>query len=195
MAEQFEGKTQNLRAFMLLHRVRDLLFRCQDRAVGEFGLTAEQYSVLVAIAFLDDPVRATDIGRWMDRKVNSISMIVDRMVRAGLVSRERDLPDRREVRLAITKEGEQALKAANPKVSRLVEDILSSLSREDAHNLIRTLETLRDRAARYYNPEVNIREMATYETEDMASLMRRMARYHSTDAPKTARRGRARRRK
>ena len=195
MAKQSQDKTQNLRAFMLLHRVRDLLFRCHDRVVGEFSLTAEQYSVLVAIAFLDDPVRATDIGRWMDRKVNSISMIVDRMVKAGLVSRERDLPDRREVRLAITKQGEKALKAANPKVSHLVEEILSSLSNGDTRTLIGILETLRDRAARYYNPEVNIQEVATYETEDMSLFMKRIARYHSTEDPKAPRRDSASRRK
>jgi DNA-binding MarR family transcriptional regulator len=138
MAQKPKGESQNLKAFMLLYRIRDLLFRCQDQAVARYGLTAEQYSVLVAIAFLGPPVRATDIGRWMDRKVNSVSMIVDRMVKSGLVRRARDLPDRREVRLALTGTGEQSLRAANPVVFRLIDEVMSSLPPEDTGTLIRS---------------------------------------------------------
>ena len=195
MTEEPKGESQNLKAFMLLHRIRDLLFRCQDQAVAKFGLTAEQYSVLVAIAFLDAPVRATDIGRWMDRKVNSVSMIADRMVKAGLVRRTRDLPDRREVRLAMTSKGEQALKSANPPVSKLVDEILSSLPHEETHTLIRLLETLRDRAIQYCCPKVNINELLSYETEDMARFMKRMSKYTSNLQPEAKRRGSPKRKK
>ena len=40
-------------------------------------------------------------------------MIVDRMVKAGLVRRARDKGDRRAVHVAITSKGENALKPAN----------------------------------------------------------------------------------
>ncbi|MBE0430552.1 MAG: MarR family transcriptional regulator [Dehalococcoidia bacterium] len=194
MKGKLEGKSQNLKAFMFLHRTRDLLFRCQDRVVAESGLTAEQYSVLVAIAFLDAPVRATDIGRWMDRKVNSVSMIVDRMVKAGLVRRARDLPDRREVRLAMTSKGEQALKSANPPVARLVEEVFSSLSRDQTETLIRLLETLRGRALQHCYPEVNTEDLLSYETEDMDRFLKRMSRYTPGGEPPVKRRRSARRR-
>ena len=189
MVQKPRGESQNLKAFMLLYRIRDLLFRCQDQAVARYGLTAEQYAVLVAIAFLEAPVRATDIGRWMDRKVNSVSMIVDRMVKAGLVTRARDLADRREVRLALTGTGEQALRAANPIVLKLIDQIMSSLPAEDAGTLIRLLETLRDRAMGYCYPDVTLGELLSYETEDMARFLKRLSRYTSDSAPKRPRRG------
>ena len=116
MPEELEREGPGWKAFMSLHRTRDLLFRCQDRVVFEFGLTAEQYSVLFAMKYLNAPVRPTDIGRLLERKVNSVSMIADRMVKAGLIDRVRDLSDRREVRLIITGKGEQAFKAATPAV-------------------------------------------------------------------------------
>lgn len=149
MSEDFAGGSPDLKAWMLLHRTRDLLFRCEDRVVGKFGLTAEQYSVLVAIKHLDDPVRPTDVGRLVDHKVNTVSMIVDRMVNAGLVERLRDLPDRRAVRLVVTSKGEKALKPANPAVSKLIKEILSPVSREDMDTLAKLLETIRDKAHRH----------------------------------------------
>ena len=63
MPKKFKAESPYLKASTLLYLTRDALFRCVDRAVAEFGLTAEQYTVLTAIKDLDDPVRPTDIGR------------------------------------------------------------------------------------------------------------------------------------
>ena len=177
MPKELKDEGQSLKAFMLLHRTRDLLFRCQDRAVAEFGLTAEQYSVLLAIEYLDDPVRATDIGRWMERKVNSISMIVDRMVRAGLVERIRDLPDRRAVRVVFTSKGKRAFELATPEVWKLIDEMFSPLPHEEKRTLIRLLETLRERALKHLNPGTDVRAIATYGTDDASRLLKRMRRY------------------
>jgi len=177
MPEELKDEGQSLKAFMLLHRTRDLLFRCQDRAVAKSGLTAEQYSVLLAIEYLDDPVRATDIGRWMERKVNSISMIVDRMVRAGLVERIRDLPDRRAVRVIFTSKGKRAFELAAPEVWKLIDEIFSPLPHEEKRTLIRLLDTLRGRALKHLNPGTDVRAIATYGTDDASRLLKRMRRY------------------
>jgi DNA-binding MarR family transcriptional regulator len=149
MPKESNGAQLRLDARMALHRTRDLLFRCEDRVVNEFGLTAEQYTVLLAMKHLDDPIRPTDISRWVDHKVHTVSMIVDRMVRAGLLERVRDLPDRREVRLTITKRGEKALQPAGEAASRLIAEILSPLSYEDTETLVRLLQTVRDRAEQH----------------------------------------------
>jgi len=134
---------------MSLQRTRDLLFRCEDQLVAEFGITAEQYSVLTAMEDLDEPVRATDIARRLGHKVNSVSMLVDRMVKAGLITRERDLTDRRAVRLSMTSKGKRALEQATPAVSKLIEDLLSPLSHEDKDTLIGLMEMLRGQALQH----------------------------------------------
>lgn len=146
MPQETNGANLRLEARMLLHRTRDVLFRCEDRAVNEFGLTAEQYTVLLSMKHLEAPIRPTDISRWVDHKVHTVSMIVDRMVRAGLLERVRDLPDRREVRLIITRRGEKALQPATEAASRLIDEILSPLSDEDTETLVKLLRTLREKA-------------------------------------------------
>ena len=146
MPKQSEDNGLYPKASVALYRTRDLLFRCEDRTVGKFGLTAEQYSVLAAIKQLDDPVRPTDVGRLLDHKVNTISMIVDRMVNAGLVDRVRDLADRREVRLIIAPKGEKAFKPAHAAATKLSKEMLAPLSQDEVKTLIRLLETIRTKA-------------------------------------------------
>ncbi len=86
----------------MAHRTRDLLRKCEDKVLGEYNIIAEQYTALIAIEYLDDPVRPTDVARWLLRKGNSASMIIDRLVKAGLVRRVRGMHDRRVVRVVIT---------------------------------------------------------------------------------------------
>jgi DNA-binding MarR family transcriptional regulator len=187
MSGELDGNSLTLRTLLLLHRTRDMLFNLEDRVFSEFGLTAEQYTVLVAIKYFDDPVRPTDIGRWVGHKVNTVSMIVDRMVRSGLVKRMRDLPDRREVRLVITSKGEQAFKPATPAVWDLILDIMSSLSEQDKRILVKLLEKVRDRALQHLSPESGPGESASYEATDLPRLMKRMAKYETGNGGRRAR--------
>jgi DNA-binding MarR family transcriptional regulator len=85
-----------------------------DRTLGEYGLTMEQYLVLVTIKFRDPPTRITDIATVLERSTNTISMLVDRMVKAGLLRRVRDRIDRRVVNVFLTSKAENALEQANP---------------------------------------------------------------------------------
>ena len=114
MPEDLSDRSSTLKAWMLTHRIPNLGLYLQDRIGTEHGLTVEQHTVLTAIKYLDDPMKVGDVGRWMGHKVNSASMIADRMVQAGLLDRFRDLPDRREVRLTITEKGGDALNKATP---------------------------------------------------------------------------------
>jgi DNA-binding MarR family transcriptional regulator len=52
-------------------------------------------------------VTQTDIANWLDRDTTSITLIIDRMSKEGLVERIRDLKDRRAVRVIITPKGEE----------------------------------------------------------------------------------------
>jgi len=182
MLKELELRNVALRTWVLEQRTRDLLSKCEDKVLGEYNVTTEQYLTLIAIEYLDDPVRPTDIARWMLRKGNSASMIIDRMVKAGLVRRVRDRHDRRVVRVVITSKGRATFEQATPAFWGLIEEILSSLSYEDKHTLISLLERLRDTAFEYLNPERDIREISRYEIEDMARFMKWITRYISISA-------------
>lgn len=184
MSEQITGTTTDLRAWMLLHRTRDLAFYCQDRICDRYGITVEQFTALVAIRSLDAPVKVSDIARWTGHKGNTASLIADRMVAAGLLRRTRDLRDRRLVRLAITKKGEEALKQATPAVWAFIEATMSQLSDEEKRTLVKLLQKVRDSELQHYTPDQEIRVSGSYETSDPSRLMERLSRYVSSSTPK-----------
>jgi DNA-binding MarR family transcriptional regulator len=116
-------KTENL--IFTIHRTHDMLRHCEDKIFAKYGLTTEKYEVLMAINCLDAPVRPTDVALRLARSTNSVSMIVDRMVKAGLLNRVRDEGDRREVHLSITS---KAITLLEPAAMASEEFILKALS-------------------------------------------------------------------
>ena len=149
MPIKFKFENLDKGVWVLLRQAYNLILKCEDRVFSEYNLTTEQHAVLMVIKQISGPVRITDIARWLDRSVNSISMIIDRMVKAGLVRRVRDRKDRRTVFVTITSKAEKAYVPASVAGWDLIQEILSPLSDEDKRTLIRLLETLRDKTYDY----------------------------------------------
>jgi len=189
MTAKVESENLALRLWFLTHRVRDLLRNCEDQIFGEYNITTEQYAVLATMKCLDEPVRVTDIARGLERSPNSVSMMIDRMVTAGLVRRVRDRNDRRVVNVFITDKGENALKPAILAGWEFIREILSPLSYEDRSTFVSLLETLKYRAFKYLNPRGDVEEMKRNEITSQADLVERLLRYTSTSTPEAKRQG------
>ncbi|HEU65183.1 MAG TPA: MarR family transcriptional regulator [Chloroflexi bacterium] len=179
MTAKVESERLVLRLWFLLHRTRDALRSCEDKIFDKYGLTTEHYAVLSVMKLLDGRVRLVDLARWLERSPNSVSMIVDRMVKAGLVRRVRDKSDRRVVHVVFTNKGENALKPATMAGWEFIQEILSPLSYEDRHTLARLLETLKYRAVGYLNPGTDIEEMKKDDITSRPDLMERLCQYIS----------------
>jgi DNA-binding MarR family transcriptional regulator len=189
MTINFEDGNLILKLWYVSHRTRALLKMCEDQIYGEYNLTTEQYSVLVAIKHIGGPARPTDIAQWIGRSMNTISMIVDRMVKAGLVRRVRDRRDRRVVNVSITSKAENALKPAIRAGWEFIQKITSPLAYEDKHTFIRLHEALRYEILKYLNPGMNVEELAGKEDEQHANLMERLVQYALPSADEAKRQG------
>jgi len=189
MTIKFEFENLDKGAWILLRQTYSLVLKCEDRVFSEYGLTTEQHAVLMAIKHISGPVRITDIARWLDRSVNSVSMIIDRMVKAGLVRRTRDRKDRRTVFVTMTSRVEKAYVLASVAGWGLIQEILSPLSDEDKRTLIRLLETLRDKTYDYLGSEGVVEEVKRNEAESMTKIMEQAAQYKSSSTPEAKRQG------
>ncbi len=176
-------------AWILLRQTYNLILKCEDRVFSEYGITTEQHAVLMTIKHINEPVRVTDVALWLDRSVNSISMIIDRMVKAGLVRRVRDRKDRRTVFLTITSKAEKAFVPATVAGWGLIQEILSPLSDKDRLTLIRLLGTLRDKTYDYLGSGEVVEEVRKHEAENMAQFMKQAAEYKSSSTPEAKRQG------
>jgi len=187
MTVNLEHGNLALRLWFLIHRTRDVLRTCEDQIFGEYGLTTEQYAVLSIMKLLNEPVRVTDLAHWLERSTNSVSMIADRMVKAGLITRKRDRGDRRTVHLSITSKGENALKPATLAGWEFIREIMSPLSDEDKRAFVSLHEIIRYKALQYLNPRLDIEEMRRNEITNQPDLMKRLAQYISTSTPEAKR--------
>ena len=187
MPIKFKFENLDMGSWILLRQGYNLIFRCEDRVFSAYGLSTEQHTVLMAVKNISGPVRITDIARWLDRSVNSVSMIIDRMVKAGLVKRTRDRKDRRTVFVTLTNKAEEAYFPATTAGWELVQEILSPLSNEDKRALVKLLETIRDKTYDYLEPGGVIEEVKVNGTKKMKQFMEEASKYNASSTPKAKR--------
>ena len=186
MKTNLESEIAVLKLWRQVYQTYTLLKKCEDQIFAEYGLTTEQYSVLGAIDYLDGPTKVTDIARWLERSTNSISMIVDRMVKAGLVRRIRDRSDRRVVHVVNTSKGENALKPATQASLAVIRKILPQ-SYEDRSTLLSLLGTIKYEILTYLNPEMDIEEVKREELEQAANVKEWLNKYGLSSTPQVKR--------
>jgi DNA-binding MarR family transcriptional regulator len=162
-----------LRLWLLLPRVGDALALCQDLVFSKYGITTEQWRVLACIQSRG-PLRPVDLALMLERSPNSISMLVDRMVKAGLVRRNRDRKDRRVVFVSITDKGKEAVGPAVPAGWEFMRKLLSTLSDDEQRALADMLETIKCELTAYINPEMDKAEIIKNSFTRDANLFNRM---------------------
>jgi DNA-binding MarR family transcriptional regulator len=175
MTVNYESENTVLRLWLLLRRVGDTLMRCQDLLFSKSGLTTEQWGVLTAIK-ARGPLRPSDLSRILERTPNSMSMLIDRMVRAGLVRRTRDRKDRRVVTVSFASKGEKAVQPAIIAGWEFIHEILSSLSLNDQRNLANLLETVKCELDSYLEPEIDKAEIIKSSFTNDPDLYKRMVK-------------------
>ncbi len=176
-----KGRTDNLvlRLWFITHRTRDVLRSCEDKVFGEYGLTAEQYAVLAVMKVLGGSVRVSDLARGLERTPNSVSMIVDRMVKAGLVRRVRDRGDRRVVYVIVTDKGENVFRPATRAGLELVQGIMSPLSDQDKRTFLGLHQAIKYKALEYLNAGADMEEVGRNDITNRPDLVKRLRQYLS----------------
>jgi DNA-binding MarR family transcriptional regulator len=189
MTVNFESTNVTVKLWLLAFQTGDVLRTCMNQLFSKYNITTEQYDVLVSIKYLGDRVNVTDVASWLKRSTNSISMIADRMVKAGLVRRVRAKSDRRVVYVVITSKGENILELASPACWETIKEILSPLSYEDRRTFVSLFEMVNYKALEYLNPGEDIEEMVRNRAERHAKLMERLPPYAWITTPEAKRQG------
>jgi len=174
MAPKSESANTVLRLWLLLHRVHDVVTLCEESILRDHGLTPEQFGVLASVKSDGGSLRPVDLALILERSPNSVSMLIDRMVKAGLVKRTRDRNDRRVVNVSLTIKGEKALEPATPANWELIQKILLRLSDEEKHGLADILEMVKCEAFAYLHPELDKTEIIKNSFTNQPGLYERM---------------------
>jgi DNA-binding MarR family transcriptional regulator len=172
MARDSETENLSVNLWRTVYQTYTRFKNGMDQVLGEYGLTMEQYLVLATIKYHDPPMRITDVANWLERSTNSVTMIVDRMVKAGLLRRVRDRRDRRTVNVFLTTKAENALTASNPAAWEYMQQGMSSLPHKDKDALASLLKTLNYKLLEYLNPGADVQAMLKTDSKQQDYVMK-----------------------
>lgn len=119
-----------------LHRAALGLLRGLRRQDVEMGLGTARASALSVIVFRG-PIGIGELARIEQVRAPTMTRLVDRLQRDGLVVRERDPEDRRHVRVRATPRGVRLMHAGRERRVRALEKEVAKLSAGDLETLER----------------------------------------------------------
>ena len=124
------------------------LSRVQLPLLVERGITMAQLKALMAVNAADQPgVAVTVLGSELGIGQSSASLLVDQLVRQGLVTRTADPADRRRVLVTASAEGEEFADELRLGRRSLLQEWLGGLSDEDATALAKGMRALEHAAS------------------------------------------------
>lgn len=130
--------------WVLMRQTRDAMTRARERELEKAGISSIQAAVLFTIQAIGPESTPAEISRRLVREPHSVSGLLSRMEKQGLIKRVRDLPKRNMVRVVMTAKGQRAYEQSTQR--RAMHDIMGVLSEAERKELWSYLETLRARA-------------------------------------------------
>ncbi len=125
----------------LLNRAARSMKRGLEARLVEYGITATQYVVLALLA-KKDGLSQTQLGNRLSFDNPTVTGVIDRMERDGLVERRRTSDDRRVINIFLSDKARTILSDINTIAEEVNERALDSYSNKEKAALINMLTTI-----------------------------------------------------
>lgn len=120
--------------FFLLHHLVRQRENALGRELAPNGLTLGQWQVLSTLNRLDKATMG-DVAAFCATDRTTLTRTVDRMVEDGLIQRDRDLVDRRQVHLVLTAKGLDVYRTAMVDVARFNDRVTGLVTQKEVELL------------------------------------------------------------
>ena len=135
-------------ALLNIYYTASLLKKKADVFFHQFGLTDVQFNVIMLLAYQSGSQQGlsqAQLSNMMLVNRANITSLVDRMEKAGLVTRTAEPDDRRYNIVKMTAKGKKVFAKVEPLYQRQVQEIMTSLKPIEQKKLAAMLEAVRDR--------------------------------------------------
>jgi DNA-binding MarR family transcriptional regulator len=136
------GRFSDYRVWSSLDAARFAISRLRELELARFGLTVEQASILKLLRDLSASPTVKDLEEMTLRQHHSVSTLVNRMIRMGLVSKKKK-ENERSHRISVTKRGRELFDTIT---TQAIDMAFSVLSDEEKRQLETSLRALHRRA-------------------------------------------------
>ena len=162
-------------AFLQLHNLMGLMTKLEEWTYyHKAQVTYQQYLILIVVESNKPPVSESVIAQRLQRNLNSISMIVDRMQKTGLLDRKWSEADRRKTEVKLTRKGKSMLERALKVGAELRQQLGSGFKAEELEELTVLVTKLRNRVFTALGQEVPSPEDDQAVSEQVIRVYKRM---------------------
>jgi MarR family transcriptional regulator, organic hydroperoxide resistance regulator len=107
-AKFYSAEDENQDLWLLLTHTRYAVFRAREKELQRYGLSPEQAGLLFVVRAVGNKATPAELSRHLLREPHSVSALLDRMAKSGLVKKVKDLDRKNLVRVLITEKGQTA---------------------------------------------------------------------------------------
>ncbi len=136
----------------LLHRASQRASEIFAQETKDFDLTARQYAVITTVA-QHEGLSQTDLVRLTGIDRSTLADVVQRLLKRGVIQRERTMRDGRTYAVSLSSEGRQLLESIKPYARRADRIVLSCLGDEEGKLAAQTLNRLLRRTDDQSSPD------------------------------------------
>ncbi len=131
---------KNYDTWVILDQARAAVARARELELAQYGLSVVHVTVLSYLYIKDRALTIEEISRWNLREPHSVSTLISRMEKIGLVKKEK-IPGDKKLRIILTDQG----RAIHDKITcRSIDMALSVLSDAEKAQMSSYLEKIRD---------------------------------------------------
>lgn len=133
--------------WVLLHQAKDAVFKARQKELSQYGISAMEAAALFIIQAIGNKPTPAEISRWIFREHHTVTALLSRMEKKGLITKVKD-PDRKNTwRVGLTEKGQNAYRQSVKRES--IHAAMSSLSQNERRQFESYLKKVRGQAFKY----------------------------------------------
>ena len=130
--------------WVLLHQAKDAVYKSREKELSQYGISTMEAAVLFVIQALGDKATPAEISRWIFREHHTVTALLRRMEKKGLITKAKD-PARKNIwRIGLTEKGQKTYRQSIKRES--INAVMSHLSEKECQQLTLYLKKVRDQA-------------------------------------------------
>jgi DNA-binding MarR family transcriptional regulator len=139
-AKFYSTEDQDQDLWLLLTHTRYAVFRAREKELQRYGLSPEQASLMFVVIGMGNKATPAALSRYLLRQPHTVSALVDRMVKKGLVKKVKDLERKNLVRVVITEKGQHAYELTTKRGP--IHRIMNTLKKDEKQEFSTYLEKI-----------------------------------------------------
>jgi len=137
---KFKLDTHTRNLFVILDQTRDTLIRAVELELRQSEINFAQARILYSLTQAKNGMTQGDLSKWHLRNLNTISTLINRMEKEGLVKKTKSKDDGR-VHVTLTQKGSEVWDEVSERAIFLTFSVLSEKEKKQLNVLLKKLRT------------------------------------------------------